>query len=242
MRMYSGIVQAVKETEREVWELGHKTHSKSFQDKRRDEGYDSRELIGYSLSVSQGTDWRDSFTALGFEIEEAKRCIEYVVQESSDRWARRNNLNPGYSYMKRPEVWEKFLEPNRGQFSYTYPERMFSPRNQVDRIGHLVELDPGSRQLIIQIYNQEYDDFARGGIRRIPCTMYYQLLIRQDSLTFIHNMRSCDLYTHFAIDLSISWLLAFKFSEVYNLHHPRVVMNIGSLHAWEEDLHKRGIF
>ena len=244
MRIFISMVEAVKEVERDLWEMGHKVHTKTYQDKDiegKDE-YHQKELVGYSFVLAGGSDWRDSFKTLG--ILEDGACMRYVLAELAARVWEAKNLNPGVAYVQRLKVWEPFIHGD-GRFAYTYAERIFDYGPGVNSQEVLLDrykTDPSSRQLVLPIYSATQD---RSYVpRRIPCTMHYQLLHRPPFFYLIHNMRSCDLYTHFAIDLSISWLMAKWYMEKLEIKEcqPRVIMQIGSLHAFKKDMTPRGIF
>jgi thymidylate synthase len=240
MRIFQSAVEAVKEVERDLYEMGHRGNTKSYQDKISDEGFNNREMVGYSFTLIDGSDWRDSFQALGFQ--DSEECIHYVENEVHARIhpPPHHVANPGHSWTYRPKVWEQFLEgPDKDQFSYTYPERI---GNQVHRALQIHDSDPENRQLVIPIYNKNLDDSCRGGARRVPCTMHFQILHRDKAVYFIHNMRSCDLYTHFPIDMSISWLMGEYFQQHWGAECTRLIMQMGSLHAFEKDMKVRGIF
>lgn len=252
MRIFNCAVEAVREVERDLGEMGHKVHTKTYQDKvieGRDE-YSQKELVGYSFTLTSGTDWPDCFLALG--LKDPEQCKEYVLIEAQDRVFKPNYpLNPGKSWEKRKEVWKQFFE-NTGGFSYTYPERLHSFKglhriryNQLEEILRLSEMDPESRQLVLPIFDFREDNTGRGGVYRVPCTMHYQILIRPPFFYLIHNMRSCDLYTHFALDMSISWLMLQFLKGIMGAKKewtPRLIMQIGSLHAFKKDLAPRNIF
>jgi hypothetical protein len=243
MRIFGNAVEAVKEVERDLYEMGLRVKTQSYQDKdiSLDEDYETKELLGYSFTLTDGNDWQDTFMALG--MKDADRCIAYVLNESMDRLSHPvGSLNPGKSWLSRKEVWEPFLHD--GKFSYTYPERIHSTPaiHQINHLERVHNLDPKSRQLVIQIYNQVLDDHNRGGKARVPCTMHYQFLHRGEFLYLIANMRSCDLYTHFAIDLSIAWFMAHYFAGQWGAQCPRLMMQFGSLHGFRKDMQPRGIF
>ena len=243
MRIYQSAIEAVKEIERDLWEMGHKVKTRTYQDKHveDDEGFQSKELVAYSFTLTDGKDWQDIFSTLG--MKDHNSCIAYVLEEFVRRIDPNfplTELNPGVSYLNREEIWKKFLEPN-GKFSYTYPERIHGSmqREALERLHHF---DTQSRQLLLTIYEQSIDSARRGGRRRVPCTMYYQALHRDKELYLIDNMRSCDLYTHFGIDLSIAWLMADYFKFAWRAECAKLVMQIGSLHAFEKDMKLRKIF
>lgn len=253
MRIFSSAVEAVKEVERDLVEMGIRVHTKTYQDVNveNQDDFDSKEIHGYSFTLTDGTDWRNTFAALGFN--DISSCIGYSLEETYNRLYGHSNLNPGTSWLFRKDPWQKFLETHGDSredtwsFSYTYPERIhdFHGSSQMVQLKNLLDFDLNTRQGIIQIYDQVQDG-GRRGHRRVPCTMYYQVLVRNDILFLIHNMRSCDLYTHFPIDLSISWLMANHMAA--NMRKdtwkptPRVIMQIGSLHAFKKDYLKRGVF
>ena len=67
---------------------------------------------------------------------------------------------------------------------------------------HLINLKekPSTRQAILEMYNFTKDMGNWGGKARIPCTMHYQMVIREGKLDLIYVMRSSDFLTHFAND------------------------------------------
>lgn len=233
----------MKEIERDLHEMGHLVTTKSMQDKKGD--FTTKELVPYSFMLIDGDGWTGVFEALGYSEEEAARARAYVIREANDRMVAnitgKGGLNPGNSWEHRKDIWAKFLELD-GKFSYTYPERIHQPR-QIERIDELASKDRMSRHLIINIYEPSLDDYRRGGVRRVPCTMHYQVLFRDDIVYLIQVMRSLDLYTHLPIDMSIGWLMAKHLSTRYKITcQTRFVMQIASLHAYKTDLDKRGIF
>jgi thymidylate synthase len=241
MRIFKNMVEAVKEVERDLWEMGVNVKTKSVQDLVSFDGYDSKEITAYSFTVLDGSDWSRTFDALGFQ--DPATCAAYVDVEYRDRFEPDEGqlFNPGRSWMIRKEIWQQYL--HQGRFAYTYSERihMNFSADQEKRIMDLHTHDPQSRQLIYSIYDHHIDDLRRGGLQRIPCTMYYQLLDRGDDLILIHNMRSCDLYKHFPIDLALAWKTCERHAILWE-KKPRVIMQIGSLHAFNSDMEKRKIF
>jgi hypothetical protein len=217
--------------------------TKTYQDKdiTGDVDYETKEILGYSFTLTNGDDWTQSFGELG--MLDGGDCVDYVRTEATDRLSVPTNypLNPGVSWIHRRGVWEKFLIPDKNQFHYSYPERIHGS-NQMHTLRYFHEKDPSSRQLIVQIYNQDKDSGLRVGGGRVPCTMHYQFLHRGDQFYTIVNMRSCDLYTHFAIDMSIAWHMGAILAEEWGATCSKLIMQFGSLHAFAKDLKPRGIF
>jgi len=217
--------------------MGHRKYTKSFQDKTGE--FETRELIGYSFSVTGADDWPDTFAALGFN--DSNDCQAYVRSEFSDRMYTKGG-NPGTSYLRRLGTWSKFLEP-LGTFAYTYSDRFWNHFGveQLNVMATIHGRDSQSRQLILSVYDQRVDSARRLGISRVPCTMYYQFLESGDELILIDNMRSCDLYTHFPIDLSVAWLMVSEMAAQWE-KKPKLIMQMGSLHAFKPAMEKRRIF
>lgn len=247
MRIFSSASEAVREVERDLWEMGTRVNTRSYQDKvNEQEGFTSYELVGYSFTLTnRGEDWENIFKILRYP--DAAACVRYVDSEWRSRLSLPNS-DEDPTRLRR-NVWDNFREED-GKFAYTYRERMCTPvrgnstsaRAQVHGL-HIN--DPHSRQLVIPIYSGVLDNERRGGKRRVPCTMYYQVLDRGNEFYFIHNMRSCDLYTHFPIDMMVSWFMAEFFLRSMseeNAKCPKLVMTFGSLHAFEKDLKARQIF
>lgn len=250
MRIFSSGVEAVKEVERDLYEMGIRTTTKSFQDKVTEEGFNTRELVGYQMMLTSLGERNVSeiFEALGYDNPVG--CTDYSFAEAENRMGLIH-----YDPTKfREEVWSQFREDN-GEFAYTYRGRIHgSPaRGQNNQFTSLVRVhgwDNSSRQLVLSIYWPSVDNERRAGKRRVPCTVYYQVLDRGNEFYLIHNMRSCDLYTHFAIDMTVSYMFAMQLMETLQAcrsdslraKSPKLIMTMGSLHAFEQDLKKRGIF
>lgn len=250
MRIFNSAVEAVKEVERDLWEMGHTVKTKTYQDKsiEGNEDYETKEIVGYSFTLLSGRDWIDCFTALG--MKDAPECAAYCRVEAQERLDPEDRLNPGPSYHHRLKVWEPFLQYDVNDkdlvapyFDYTYPERLHGPdRLQLEGVILLHRHDSQSRQLVMPIYDVKKDNHKRGGLGRVPCTMHYQLLHRGDTLYLISNMRSCDLYTHFPVDMSIAWLMVEEIAKQWTIKNPAVIFQIASLHAFKKDMVPRGIF
>lgn len=237
MRIFSSIVEAVKEVERDLFEMGLNVHPESMQDIKVADNpeFETKELNGYSYCISPEGE---------YDVDEAIEHMglnkEYIYAEIQDRISN-VPLNPGHSYLKREDVWAKFL--HQGKFSYTYAERMCGI---VDKAIEELRIKPNSRQVIIPIYHPEDSD-NWGGKSRIPCSMYYQAMIRpergENKLNLIYTMRSCDFYTHYGYDVLLAVeLMHYMASELEFVTPGKFTHFIGSFHAYSKDYNKRGIF
>lgn len=269
MRIFTNVRDAVREVERDLYELGIDVHPQTMQDKivADDQDYSTKELQAYGFQMS-GVTWdrEDERWVVNYLIPKKDRLpvLDYILQEHLDRTSGQA-LNPGTSWEYRPEIWTEFLHGTPPRFSYTYSERM-TP--QLDRIVAELIGHPGTRQAIINIHSniaavdlihlglgghldkltlstrcQEAQDLLNtGGHARIPCSMYYQFLNRPHGLDIIYTMRSCDFLTHFPVDLMLAMRLQRYVADRVGRVTGRFTYFAGSLHAYNKDLKLREIF
>lgn len=241
MRIYSNLTECYGEVQRDLFEVGEWIEGATYQDKdvEGDPSFDFMELRPYVYSLT-GTEDLDRF------IADRELNREWIKAEFNERIGRNFSepANPGSAWKFRGEVWEEFLGDD-GKFAYTYAER-FHPgvNHQLDQpLTVLAELSrhPASRQAIIQIFDVHKDLTRIGGETRIPCSMFYQLMIRNGAVDLHYVMRSCDFFTHFPYDQ----LLAIGFQEFAAciLNCPIGIFHhiITSLHGFRRDFPK-GVF
>jgi hypothetical protein len=156
-----------------------------------------------------------------------------------------------------------------GQFSHTYPER-FWPKQAGRYVDHAIPVaggktnigiryeygdlldvvnllarQPTTRQAYLPVFFPEDTGAVHG--QRIPCSIGYQFLMREDKLNVLYTIRSCDLLRHFADDVYMACRLGQWVREACEQHEGpelewvdvemgRLFMHIGSLHVFEGDL------
>lgn len=218
MRIFATCKEAIGEIERDIHEMGIIVHPHTMQNKevKDNPDYDTKEVQAYSFAILNTSDKDD---IVGDDLE-------WCHAEFGERWARIAQ-NPGDAWKLRKDVWEEFLN-SEGKFDYTYSGRMHW--QFFDNIKELKE-NPDSRQVIIQIHDRT-QDMSRMRKKRIPCSMYYQFLIREGKLDIIYNMRSCDFYTHFKNDIWLAAELRNKVAKQVGVTPGKFYMFIGSLHMY----------
>jgi len=258
MRIYQRPFEAMKEVEREVFEMGIEVYSDSMQDKivKGNPDYCTKELRGYSFMIANWVwDEEDVQKILVYFFPGGSDAVrDYIEQEFLDRIGG-IPLNPGSSYIHRLGLWQEFL--HAGKFAYTYSERI-SP--QLGTILDELRKNPNTRQAIINIHSNicpldcwpEYTEVNMvnrskdldniGGQGRVPCSMYYQTLLRESKVDLIYTMRSCDFLTHFPVDVLLALKLQNWFAGRLELGVGRFTYFVGSLHSYYKDLKIRGIF
>ena len=173
-------------------------------------------------------------------------------------------LNPPPSHewwpFNRRSSNDQFRSDER--FSHTYPERFWPKRagnpqfseagsltRQVDRAGirfaygdlmdvvsHLVK-DPLSRQAYLPVWFPEDTGIVHG--QRVPCTLGYHFIIRDNKLHCVYYIRSCDYMRHFADDVYMAmrltqWVL--DKTEHDHLDMGVLTMHITSFHVFAGDI------
>ena len=232
MRIYTDCYELMSETGRNLWEMGLLVKPKTYQNKNIEgnEDFETKELIceqycltsldkmEYLFIYSQAKDWADA------EFQE--RIAPYV--------------NPGKAWELRKDLWEQFLV--NGKFDYTYSERL---TGVLEYLIDLLKYDPDTRKAIIPIFNGSgyIDTDYYDGSQRIPCSMYYDFLIRENErgekqLNICYHQRSSDFVTHFGNDVYLAFRLMQYIAEKINVKEGYLFHTIDSLHAYKKDWQK----
>ena len=108
MRMFSNVKEAMIEIEREIHEMGLSNHPNTMQDKKvkDDDGFNTKELIGYSYCLTSWPDKDDVFNLFNNDLKETG--LDYCDMEIQERVS--FPTNPGSSWKTRPQLWNRFLE------------------------------------------------------------------------------------------------------------------------------------
>ena len=225
MRIYQNCKEMMSEVHRDLQEMGVIKHTKTVQDKNIEglDDYTTKELVGYSYSILDFSDKDQMILDNGLSLDWCR--AEFAERICPDE------INPGEAYKLRP-VWDEFVHD--GKFSYTYNERI---RTQLDKTMDVLRNDPNSRQAIIEIYNSALDSENRGGVKRIPCSMYYQFITDQNGkLDVIYNIRSNDFGEHYPYDIWMAITLLQYVAENLGMEVGKLIYFAGSLHCFKKDL------
>ena len=226
MRIYRDLPEALNEARRDVVEMGHLVRPSSYQDQivSGNKDFETLEVQNYVYSVS---------------MPRSGDIYPLTSQPWADKEFRERigsfPLNPGTAWQARQKIWEPFL--HNGKFSYTYSERLAT---QLPRAIEQLKKDPDSRQIFIGIWDPKLDAPRIGGLSRIPCTLGYQVQIRDKKLNLTYLQRSCDSATHFANDVYLANRLQEYLAEEIGVQKGYYVHWIGSLHIFRKDT--EGVF
>lgn len=176
------------------------------------------------------------------------------------------NPPPSQAYWPFAQEGHKAFIDEGGKFSHTYPERfwpkfanvgetrpngrqVFVPHNGIrfeygdygDVVNRLIK-NPLTRQAYLPIYFPEDNGAPEG--ERVPCTLGYLFLIRNNQLHLTYHIRSCDFMRHWRDDVYMGVRLAQHTVDTlnYHLNPPNpfslgdMAMHIGSFHVFDGDM------
>ena len=238
MRIYSNAYELMSETGRNLWEMGLENSPKTYQNKNIEGNDDfvTKELICEQYCLTRLPD----------------PDMLFIHTKSRDwaeaEFAERINpacINPGEAYKLRANVWEEFL--NRyGKFDYSYGERINRAfafedgfHTSLQEVINLLIRDNDTRKAVLAIYSIE-DNYHLSGDARIPCSMYYDFLIRtnvhgEKQVNICYHQRSSDFVMHFGNDVYLAWRLMEYVAEKVGVKPGYLYHTIDSLHAYKRD-------
>lgn len=250
MRSFLDFSSAIAATSEELRSRSALVHTEKWQ------GFDiasrpeaaMHEVIGWSFSAPMASESLDYY----------RQQIEPNLPWADDHFEERvcgEPRNPGETWLSWP--WANKADQSRifaGKFSHTYMERYW-PRTMdgADMRGHrfrygdlndVVELlvsQPLTRQAYLPIFFPEDTGATHGN--RLPCTLGYFWIMRENQLHVHYPIRSCDFYRHFRDDLHLTvrltlWLLdrLREKNAAWKVIRPGIFsMWTGSLHMFRND-------
>lgn len=245
-RIFKDCEQMVREIDRELKVSGITVPVKHYQNKELEgDSQKTKELIGVNFTISKPYLGRREMLEFIFRGD-ADRIERYCNAEFKDRVDRRG-LNPGTSYLIRLDLWQQFMSRDKdGKFDYTYSERM-NEFGQLDNAIAALKDDINSRRAMVMVFKPEDTQSSAGFATRIPCSISYQFLIRNNRLVVIYYTRSNDYFNHFAIDIwlaaQIQSYMVSELAETYpGLKAGQLEYFAGSLHAYHDDISQWVIF
>ncbi len=245
-RIFKDCLEMVQEMDRELKVSGITVPVKHYQNQElTGANQNTKELIGVNFVISKP--WLKKREMLDFLFkDEAEKIEQYCQQEILDR-VDRSGLNPGNSYKIRMDLWQKLMSKKDGdKFDYTYSERINYVR-QLDNAIAALKDDIHSRRAMIMVFRPEDTQESMGYQTRIPCSVSYQFLIRNNKLMVIYYIRSNDYFKHFAIDIWLTHAIQDYICQQLQGTYPGLKVGslnyyAGSFHAYNEDLSNWVIF
>lgn len=237
MRIYSNCRELMSEMGRELNSYGQIVKPHTYQNKVI-EGNDemvTKEIIcqQYCLTNMPDPDYLFKYT----------NTLEWAKAEFNERISG-EHINPGKAWELNKGMWEEFLVD--GVFDYTYSERIntmvrykFSLTTKLKAIISLLKEDPDTRKAVLNIFDSRDHNHYEGDAR-IPCSMYYDFLIRVNGsgvkqLNICYHQRSSDFVGHFGDDVYLAWQLMVYVAKEIGIEPGYLYHTIDSLHAYKRD-------
>jgi hypothetical protein len=210
------------------------------------------------------------------DLQHYRDAIEPNIPWADDHFAERvcgQPINPGLQWKKWPYAHsaERFLN-ERKQFNHNYMERywpkhagslraakfpaeydaacishegIWEPYGDLRDVVKQIAREPLTRQAILPVFFPEDTGAVHGG--RVPCSIFYQFLVRDGRMDVTYALRSCDIVRHFRDDIYLTvrlllWVLqeARKLNPDLNAVRPgEFVMLITSLHMFCNDYYSK---
>ena len=116
------------------------------------------------------------------------------------------------------------------------------PYGDLNDVVELIHRDPTTRQAVLPIFFPEDTGATQG--QRVPCSLFYHFIVRDDRLHMRYDIRSCDALRHFRDDIYLAirlqlWVidqLKTLSSDWEYLRIGKFTMNIGSFHCFINDI------
>ena len=200
------IAEAIQASLRALECYGEVSVTKSWQG-RNDVDFSFLELINLSLKFPMSNN-----------LAELERLSKPTMPWAEDHFRERVSgqpLNPPPSHKQWLTKTEDYLSDSK-KFSHSYPERLwpkgltkgirFDTADLHDAVK-LLKANPTTRQCFVPIYFPE-DLTAALQNERVPCTIGWHFIIRQNQVHVFYPMRACDALRHFHNDLYFANRLA----------------------------------
>jgi thymidylate synthase len=171
-------------------------------------------------------------------------ATEWAVKHFEERVGGKP-LNPPPSHSTWSVKARDYLEGNK--FSHSYPERLWPKTLMPDGIRfktadlndaiNLLKKDPTTRQCYIPIYFPEDLTAANEG-QRVPCTLGWHFIVRDNKMHCFYPMRSCDALRHFHNDLYLANRLGIYIKEkagLADIEMGNLSFSCTSFHCFEND-------
>lgn len=222
-----------------------------------------------ALNLKDEAEWIENNWSMDLvhDYEKCKEMVKFIL----NTWAKVDfaertwpvAANPWKAWKLRYWVWAEFTvewEWNEDRkFDYSYSERIHW---KLEAIIEEIKKHPTSRQLMIPIFEPQDLNYL-GWNRRVPCSLSYQFIVRQNwkkldvkypikelidwyeyEVSIVYNQRSMDFLTHAPVDIFMaSKMLELVHKELQTVY-PEIKLwglfhNVTSLHAYKKDWDKK---
>lgn len=220
----------------------------------------TRELLNYSLEYPLPRTVQEL-------ADDVKPNLPWADVHFETERASGEPINPGESWKMWPGAASAgTMIREQGQYDHSYAERYWPKHAGCQEGGRLRECepwthrgirfqygdlydlvdvlfkDPSTRQAYLPVWFPE-DLRAANDSKRVPCTLGYHFIMRDNQLHVVYYMRSCDLIKHFRDDVYLTGRLLLWVLERLqtcdlmwkNVTPGTLTMHITSLHMFRAD-------
>lgn len=260
MRFYATFAEASRRLEDEFKHHSYVVHTEKWQGLEIAEKPDMqmREVLFPDFSVQMRSE------SLDYWRSDIKPNLPFADVHFEERVSGKPT-NPGEAWKIWP--WGLSADKHRtanSKFTHTYQERFWPkqagyeddalhgppmggiryPYGDLDDVIALLGREPLTRQAYLPIWFPEDTGAVHGG--RVPCSLGYHFIMRNDFLHVTYGIRSCDFIRHWSDDCYFTVRLAIYVLENLRDHDPGwnevklglFRMQIGSLHMFINDWNK----
>ncbi len=240
---YKNFTQVRKDLARTLYKQGEEIRTEKWQGKETNEYLKMLEVLNVSFTCP-----------FGENIDKLKEDIGPNLPWADDHFLERvgrEPLNPGVQYAnwpfyKRDKSQDQHRTIGGVQFTHSYMERLWPPHRDgiryeygnFDDVVDLLEREPLTRQAYLPIWYPEDTGVKHGG--RVPCSLGYWFINRNNKLNVTYTIRSCDMFRHFQDDIyfavrKVIWVLEELRKRDKNwdkVTTGNLTMHIGSFHVF----------
>lgn len=215
---------------------------------------EGEDLNYYRGAIRPNLPWADNHfeqeRVSGQPINPGLTWREWPYALSADKHRREGEKDPQFDHSYAERYWPRFAGLTEGGILEKIPHRSLGmegvrfPYGDLNDLVGLLAHDPLTRQAYLPVWFPE-DLAAANQQKRVPCSLGYHFMMRQDKLNIFYPMRSCDFVRHFRDDVYLTirlllWVLQ-QCREIAPSAWGHVTpgifnMHISSLHMFQSDL------
>lgn len=270
MRMFSRFSSAIYQARQELRNNSHVVKPKTWQsiDVSRRPEFESTEVMWFGMRVPILPDipleqwqrdigpnlpWADNHfkeRVSGYPLNPGTEWANWPWGKSADGFRQGDMFNHTYAERYWPKYATKYgpiatVEDAQQALAKLAIRDIVSNQRGIrydygdlgDVVNQLIK-DPLTRQAVLPVFFPEDTGAVHGD--RVPCSLFYHFIIRDDRLDLYYYLRSCDFIRHFRDDIYLTLLLQMWVVEQLSPHMKLTtgsfIMQIGSLHIFKNDL------
>lgn len=216
---------------------------------------EEEDLTIYRALIDPNLPWADDHfekeRVSGEPINPGTTWREWPYALVADKHRREGEKDRQFDHSYAERYWPKYAGKTEGgyidgdQDPLPCTGGIRFPYGDLEDLVNMLANEPTTRQAYLPVWFPE--DLAAATIeKRVPCTLGYHFIMRDNQLHIIYPMRSCDFIRHFRDDVYLTLRLLLWVLERCRMINPEFwnnvapgtfTMHITSLHIFESDKH-----